>query len=58
MEFFSFLHSIWTVLVLLVFLGIVGWAYSSKNKSTFDEVARSVLDDDDSVNTKKDTHNV
>ncbi len=42
-----FLHSIWTVLVFVMFVGIVIWAYSSKRKRAFDEAARLALDDDD-----------
>ena len=42
-----FLHSIWTVLVFVLFVGIVIWAYSSKRKGAFDEAARLALDDDD-----------
>jgi len=35
-----------TVLSLLVFLLIVGWAYSSRNKSRFDELAALPLQDE------------
>lgn len=35
-----------TVISLLVFLCIVGWAYSSRNKSSFDEQAQLPLLDD------------
>jgi len=35
-----------TVVMLIVFLGIVMWAYSSRRKKQFDEAARSVLEDD------------
>jgi cytochrome c oxidase cbb3-type subunit 4 len=41
------IHSIWTVLALVIFIGIVLWAYSSKRKARFDEAARLPLDDDD-----------
>jgi cytochrome c oxidase cbb3-type subunit 4 len=44
-------QSIWTVVVLVVFLGVVAWAYSSKRQSEFDEAARLPLEDDDSVAT-------
>ena len=40
-------HSIWTVLVFIVFIGIVLWAYSGRRKNDFDEAARLVLDDDE-----------
>ncbi|MCP4077877.1 MAG: cbb3-type cytochrome c oxidase subunit 3 [Gammaproteobacteria bacterium] len=52
----ALMHSIWTVVVFVVFIGIIAWAYSGKRKKDFDEAARLVLDDDDPVqeNQKKD----
>lgn len=35
-----------TLLLMLIFLGIVVWAYSSKRKKGFDEAARLPLEDD------------
>jgi cytochrome c oxidase cbb3-type subunit 4 len=43
---FTFLQSIWTVVVMVTFLGIVAWAYSGKRKRAFDEAARLPFDDD------------
>lgn len=40
------LRSLFTVLMVVLFAGIVGWAYSAKRKGSFDEAAQSVLDDD------------
>jgi cytochrome c oxidase cbb3-type subunit 4 len=40
------LHSIWTVLLVLIFIGIVAWAYSGKRKVAFEEAARLPLEDD------------
>lgn len=40
------LRSLFTVLVIITFAGIVWWAYSAKRKDQFDAAARSVLDDD------------
>jgi len=34
---------------MVIFFGIVVWAYSRKRKPEFDEAARLPLDDDDSV---------
>ena len=42
----AFLHGIWTLLLLLIFLGIVVWAWSSKRKKAFDEAANLPLGDD------------
>ena len=39
-------HSIWTVAMLILFIGIWAWAWSSKRKPGFDAAARMPLDDD------------
>jgi len=40
-------HAIWTLVLLLIFVGIVAWAYSGKRKKRFEEAARLPLEDDD-----------
>ena len=40
-------HSLWTVLVLILFVGIVIWAYSGSRRAAFEEAARIPLADDD-----------
>jgi cytochrome c oxidase cbb3-type subunit 4 len=40
------IHTIWTVLLLLIFIGIVAWAWNSRQKARFDRAARSVLDEE------------
>ena len=40
-------HSWWTVALLVVFIGIVLWAWSGKRKEHFEQAARIPLDDDD-----------
>jgi cytochrome c oxidase cbb3-type subunit 4 len=40
------LRSALTVLSLLLFIGIVWWAYSDRRKKAYDEAARLPLDDD------------
>ena len=42
----TFLQSIWTIVVMVTFLGIVAWAFSSKRKASFDEAARLPFDDE------------
>jgi cbb3-type cytochrome oxidase subunit 3 len=42
-----------TVVMLIVFVGIVVWAYGGKRKKQFDAAARSVLDDDGEPATQK-----
>ena len=47
-------HSWWTLALLVLFIGIVIWAYSGKRKKAFDEAARIPLEDDDSdVGTRR-----
>jgi cytochrome c oxidase cbb3-type subunit 4 len=41
------LRSLFTVLVFVTFIGIVWWAYSARQASSFDEAARLPLDDDE-----------
>ncbi len=40
-------HSIWTILLMAIFIGIVLWAWSGRRKRPFDEAARMPLEDDD-----------
>jgi cbb3-type cytochrome oxidase subunit 3 len=46
-EWMTLSHMIWTVVVFVVFLGIIGWAWSGQNKEAFDKAAREPLDDSD-----------
>lgn len=36
-----------TLVLMIIFIGIVIWAYSSKRKKGFDEAARLALDEED-----------
>ncbi len=38
---------IFTTLLLVIFLGIVAWAYSRKRRASFDAAARLPLENDD-----------
>lgn len=38
---------IWTVIALVIFVGIVLWAYSSKQAKRFEEASRLPLEDDE-----------
>ena len=44
-------HSVWTVILLVVFLGIVFWAWSGKRNKAFKEAAQLPLEDDDAPAT-------
>ena len=41
------LRGIFTVLMLVLFIGICFWAYSSRQKATFDAAAQLPLESDD-----------
>jgi|WetSurMetagenome_2_1015567.scaffolds.fasta_scaffold128221_3 cytochrome c oxidase cbb3-type subunit IV len=41
------LRTLFTVLVIAFFIGVVVWAYSSKRKSSYDEAANLVFDEED-----------
>jgi cytochrome c oxidase cbb3-type subunit IV len=60
LELLVIFQSVWTIVVMVFFLGIVIWAYSSKRKPEFDEAARLPIEDDDFVDTihKENTHHV
>ena len=47
-------HSFWTIAVLVIFIGIVFWAYSKRRHSDFEEAANLPLEDDRPV-TSTDT---
>ena len=38
-------RGILTIIILIIFIGIVAWAYSKKRKASFDEAANLVFDD-------------
>jgi cytochrome c oxidase cbb3-type subunit 4 len=45
----SFVQSVWTVIALVIFIGIVVWAFSKRKKADFDRAGRMALDDDEPV---------
>jgi cytochrome c oxidase cbb3-type subunit 4 len=49
----SLIQSIWTVVVMVLFVGIVIWAWSSKRKEHFDEAANLPFSEDDLTPTDK-----
>jgi cytochrome c oxidase cbb3-type subunit 4 len=44
-------HSIWTVLLLVLFIGIWAWAWSKRRKNAFDAAAHLPFEDDVQVDT-------
>ena len=43
----SVFHGLWTGALLVIFIGIVAWAWSGKRKRDFDEAAHIPLEDAD-----------
>ena len=50
---FSLIQSIWTIVVMVLFVGIVIWAWSGKRKSRFDEAANIPFIEDDMTSANK-----
>jgi cytochrome c oxidase cbb3-type subunit 4 len=48
---------IWTLLAFGIFVGIVIWAYSGRQKDRFDEAANLPLDDDGEIDSRVDREN-
>lgn len=42
----TWLHTLWTIIALGLFLGIVIWAWSARRKQDFDALAHLPLEDD------------
>lgn len=43
------IQSIWTIVVMVIFVGIIIWAWSGKRRKSFDEASRIPLDDDETT---------
>jgi len=50
MSWVALIDSVWTVVVLVLFVGIFLWAWSGHNKSDFEAASRLPLEDDDEIN--------
>ncbi|OJF68190.1 cytochrome-c oxidase [Alteromonas sp. V450] len=46
--------SIFTVIVFVSFIGVVLWAFSSRNKKKYDEAANLVFADEEKEKSKED----
>lgn len=52
---FGLLQGIWTIIVLITFVGIVAWAWSRKRKKDFDAAARIPFQgEEDDQNNRED----
>jgi cytochrome c oxidase cbb3-type subunit 4 len=50
------LRGLVALLILALFVIIVVWSYSKKRKASFDEVAKSIFDEDDLTKQNKQSH--
>lgn len=50
------LRGAFALLIFALFIVIIVWSYSKKRKSGFDEIAKSILDDDDIKDNKEKTN--
>ncbi|CUA82805.1 CcoQ/FixQ family Cbb3-type cytochrome c oxidase assembly chaperone [Pseudidiomarina woesei] len=48
-------RSFYTVLVFVLFIGVVWWAFSKGSKKRFDEAANSIFDEDKKSNLNDST---
>jgi cytochrome c oxidase cbb3-type subunit 4 len=52
--------SVWTIVVMVLFIGIVLWAWSGKRKQNFDEAANIPFHEDETLpadtNSKENSH--
>ncbi|MDX1431498.1 MAG: cbb3-type cytochrome c oxidase subunit 3 [Gammaproteobacteria bacterium] len=47
-------HGIWTAVLLIVFIGIIAWAWSGKRKRDFEQAARIPLEEDEPAGRRTD----
>ena len=52
---FTFIQSVWTIVVMVVFIGLVIWAWSGKRKQQFDDAANIPFNEDRQPNTDSTT---
>ena len=45
MDFGTF-NGLYTLFLIIIFVGLILWAYSKKQKKSFEEIGNSILDDD------------
>ena len=53
----NLIQVVWTVVVTVVFVGIVIWAWSGKRKQDFDEAANIPFNEDDTPTEKTSKEN-
>ena len=49
-------HSIWTAILVVIFLGIVAWAWSGHRKEAFNEASLLPLENDELIPSSGEKH--
>ncbi|AEH33247.1 CcoQ/FixQ family Cbb3-type cytochrome c oxidase assembly chaperone [Vibrio anguillarum] len=47
------IHSIWTIVLFVCFIGVVWWAYGKNRKARFDEAANLIFADEQPKSSKE-----
>jgi len=45
MDYATF-NGLYTLFLIVIFVGLILWAYSKKHKKSFDDIANSIFDED------------
>ncbi len=45
MDFATF-NGLYTLFLIIIFVGLILWVFSKKHKKTFDQIANSIFDED------------
>ncbi len=52
---YSLIQAVWTIVVMVVFVGIVIWAYSGKRRQRFEEAAQIPFSDDEPASIEENS---
>jgi len=55
MPLVTLIQVVWTIVVMIIFLAIVFWAWSGSRKESFDEAANIPLEDEDFIEEQAST---
>jgi len=43
---FATFNGLYTLFLIVIFIGLILWAYNKKHKKSFDDIANSIFDED------------
>jgi cytochrome c oxidase cbb3-type subunit 4 len=56
MDFATF-NGLYTLFLIIIFVALILWAYSKKNKNSFDDIANSIFDEPQDLAKNKNGQN-